>query len=167
MARPLLLSSAKLDKLLGYKEPYYYVVFGSGIKSPAENYGPRIPLYSTPASNMTVWKYLGNLFEPAGNTSLGPLFQTGSYGYNFEVANFFELDGHWFVGGGTQGGSNSFHPQNWVLWSEGIISARPDGSVAFELRMGGAQDWASCMPSRRSSTPKRTGACKSGGRGRT
>ena len=70
-----------MDALLGQSAPHYYAVFGSGIKG----VGPRIPLYSAPASDLTKWTFLGALWEPAYNTSLGTVLETGSYGFNFEV----------------------------------------------------------------------------------
>ena len=70
-----------MDALLGQSAPHYYAVFGSGIKG----VGPRIPLYSAPASDLTNWTFLGALWEPAYNTSLGTVLETGSYGFNFEV----------------------------------------------------------------------------------
>lgn len=70
-----------MDALLGQKSPHYYAVFGSGIKG----VGPRIPFYSAPASDLTQWTFLGALWEPAANTSLGSVLETGLYGFNFEV----------------------------------------------------------------------------------
>lgn len=147
----------ELDTLLHQSEPHYYAVFGSGIK----DIGPRMPLYSAPASDLTNWTFLGALWEPEGNSSLGNLMETGSYGYNFEASNFFNIGDHFFVGMGTQGGSVSFHKQNWALWNEGTVSTRPNGSVIFTPFSGGAIDWGilyavsvrpltpkSCLPGR-------------------
>jgi len=88
----------EMDELLGNTEPHYYAVFGSGIKG----VGPRIPFYSAPASDLTSWTLLGAVWEPQANTTLGPILQTGTYGFNFEVSGFFSLydeDGivHYFV----------------------------------------------------------------------
>ena len=80
---PFFQPSPALDSLLKYSEPHYYVVFGSGIKA----VGPRMPLYSAPASNLTDWTFLGALWEPVGNSTLGNLQETGSYGFNFEVCH--------------------------------------------------------------------------------
>jgi len=71
----------EMDALLGKTEPHYYAVFGSGIKGE----GPRLPFYSAPARDLTNWTFLGPLWEPKGNSSLGGTLETGSYGYNFEV----------------------------------------------------------------------------------
>jgi len=70
-----------MDAILNQDEPHYYAVFGSGIKE----VGPRIPFYSAPASNLTDWTFLGALWEPSNNESLGSALETGSYAYNFEV----------------------------------------------------------------------------------
>ncbi|EHY53333.1 hypothetical protein HRR83_003542 [Exophiala dermatitidis] len=134
---PFFHASPELDSLLDHSEPHYYVVFGSGIG----DVGPRIPLYSAPASNLTIWTYLGALWEPRGNTSLGSTYETGTWAWNFEVPNFFQLDGYWFFSSAAQGGSTSYHPQNWVVWNEGNVSARDNGSVAFEPISMGVVDW--------------------------
>lgn len=134
---PFFHDSPELDALLNYTEPHYYCIFGSGIGSK----GPRIPLYSAPTANLTQWTSLGALWEPNGNTSVGRIRETGTWGWNFEVPNMFALDGHWFVSTGVQGGSNGFLDQNWVTWSEGRISARSNGSIAFEPISKGAVDW--------------------------
>ncbi|KAJ9614381.1 hypothetical protein H2200_002517 [Cladophialophora chaetospira] len=134
---PFFHDSPELDALLGYSEPHYYCIFGSGIG----DVGPRLPLYSAPASNLTAWTFLGALWEPRGNSSFGRPRETGTWGWNFEVPNFFELDGHWFVSTGVQGGSNSYAAQNWVTWSEGNVSARENGSIAFEPISTGGVDW--------------------------
>ncbi|KAL9064087.1 MAG: hypothetical protein Q9157_007959 [Trypethelium eluteriae] len=140
---PFLEPFPEIDTLLNYDEPHYYAVFGSGIKG----VGPRIPLYSAPASNLTDWTFLGALWEPADNTSLASVLNTGSYGFNFEVSGFFALpdaegDMHYFVNMGTEGGNVSFHESShWALWNEGLVSARSNGSVAFQPVAGGAGDW--------------------------
>lgn len=134
---PFFLPIPELDTLLNYAEPHYYAVLGSGIKG----VGPRMPLYSAPASDLTDWTFLGSLWEPAANSTLGSLVETGSYGFNFEVSNFFELDGRYFVSMGAEGGEVSFHDRRWSLWNEGTVSARPNGSVAFNPVSGGAADW--------------------------
>ena len=95
---PFLEPSPALDEVLDVSEPHYYAVFGSGIKG----VGPRIPLWTAPASDLTDWTFLGALFEPMANSSLGPILSTRTYGFNFEVSGFFDLkdsDGneHWFV----------------------------------------------------------------------
>ncbi len=87
-----------LDDVLEVDEPHYYAVFGSGIKG----VGPRIPLWTAPASDLTEWTFLGALWEPEANSSLGPVLSTRTYGFNFEVSGFFELkdnagNEHWFV----------------------------------------------------------------------
>ncbi|KAH9834271.1 Glycosyl hydrolase 32 family [Teratosphaeria destructans] len=133
----------ELDTLLGVSEPHYYAVFGSGIKG----VGPRMPLWTAPASDLTKWCFLGALWEPADNTTLGPVLTTGSYGYNFEVSGFFTLpdskgNPHYFVNMGTEGGNVSFHEaSHWALWNEGTVSKRENGSVKFTPIAGGAADW--------------------------
>lgn len=77
----------EMDSILGQSEPHYYAVFGSGIKG----VGPRIPFYSAPATNLTDWTFLGALWEPADNETLGNILETGTYAFNFEVSNFFSL----------------------------------------------------------------------------
>ncbi|EME39799.1 glycoside hydrolase family 32 protein [Dothistroma septosporum NZE10] len=133
----------ELDAVLGVSEPHYYAVFGSGIKG----VGPRMPLWTAPASDLTKWTFLGALWEPAKNTSLGPVLSTGSYAFNFEVSGFFPLpdskgDQHWFVNMGTEGGNVSFHQSaQWALWNGGEVSRRENGSALFTPSYGGAGDW--------------------------
>lgn len=156
---PSFFPSTLLDNLTNATEPRYYMVLGSGLKGdsvPAELpgaerpgfLGPRIPLYAAPASDLTNWTFLGALWEPAGNESLGDPDVTGSYGYNFEVSSLFSLDvpstgdKAWFVGVGTEGGNTTRHwREQWALWSRGDVAARPNGSVAFDPNSGGALDW--------------------------
>lgn len=133
----------ELDELLQVDEPHYYAVYGSGIKG----VGPRIPLWAAPARDLTSWTFLGALWEPVANTSVGPVLSTGSYGFNFEVSGFFPLKDragkdHWYVNMGTEGGNVSFHssPQ-WSLWNEGHVVRRENGSAEFVPLTGGAGDW--------------------------
>ncbi|KAF1973602.1 Arabinanase/levansucrase/invertase [Bimuria novae-zelandiae CBS 107.79] len=132
----------EMDSLLNQQEPHYYAVFGSGIKG----VGPRIPFYSAPASNLTNWTFLGALWEPAANETLGDVLETGTYAFNFEVSNFFSLvdedgDLHYYVMMGTEGGNTAFHPrQQWGLWNEGIVKRRANGSAQFTPVAGGAID---------------------------
>ena len=140
---PFLEAVPALDKILGVSEPHYYAVFGSGIKG----VGPRMPLWTAPASDLTKWKFLGALWEPKDNSTLGPLLSTGTYGFNFEVSGFFSLpdskgDLHWFVNMGTEGGNVSFHESaHWALWNEGKVTRRANGSAEFTPIAGGAADW--------------------------
>jgi len=74
---------SEMDALLEQSEPHWYMVLGSGIKG--ESGGGRIPFYSAPRSNLTDWTFLGSLWEPKRNETLGSLLETGTYGFNFEV----------------------------------------------------------------------------------
>ncbi|KAF2150867.1 glycoside hydrolase family 32 protein [Myriangium duriaei CBS 260.36] len=131
-----------LDTLLGQTEPHYYAVFGSGIRG----VGPRIPLWTAPANDLTNWTFLGALFEPEKNSSFGNVFSTGSNGFNYEVSGFFSLpdeqgDIHYYVNMGTEGGNVSFHESNhWALVYEGHMSRRANGSAAFNPIAGGPAD---------------------------
>jgi beta-fructofuranosidase len=134
---PFFHDSPELDAMLNHTDPHYYCIFGAGIG----DVGPRIPLYSAPASNLTDWTFLGALWEPRGNGTPGSLTEVGTWGFNFEVPNLFELDGHWFVSTGVQGGSTGYsRGANFVTWSEGTISARPNGSIAFKPTSKGTVD---------------------------
>lgn len=132
----------EMDSLLGQEEPHWYAVFGSGIKG----VGPRIPFYSAPANNLTDWTFLGALWEPSDNETLGDVLETGSYAFNFEVSNFFSLvdedgDVHYYTMMGTEGGNTTFHPRaSWGLWNEGIVTRRANGSAQFTPVAGGAID---------------------------
>ena len=131
----------EMDALLGNAEPHFYMVLGSGIKG----VGPRIPFWSAPATDLTDWTFLGALFEPVENSTLGPVLSTGVYGFNFEVSGFYNLvdsEGldHYFVTMGAEGGNVSFHGR-WALWNEGVVNRRENGSAQFTPIAGGAADW--------------------------
>lgn len=134
----------EMDAILGQEEPHWYMVLGSGIKG--EGGGGRIPFYSAPASNLTDWTFLGALWEPDRNETLGSLLETGTYGFNFEVSNFFSLtdeddDVHYYVLMGTEGGNLTWHPRaQWGLWNEGQVTRRENGSAEFTPVSGGAID---------------------------
>lgn len=140
---PFLQPWPAMDELLEVSEPHYYAVYGSGIKG----VGPRMPLWTAPASDLTSWTFLGALWEPADNTTLGPVLSTGTYGFNFEVSGFFSLPDskgnlHYFVNMGTEGGNVSFHESaHWALWNEGTVTRRSNGSAQFTPIAGGAGDW--------------------------
>ena len=134
---PFFMPWPQLDAMLNVTEPHWYAVWGSGIRE----IGPRIPLYQAPASDLTNWTFLGALWEPEKNTSLGTLEETGSYGFNFELSNFFSLGDRYFVSMGAEGGNVSFHTNKWSLWNEGKVSARSNGSIAFDPIAGGASDY--------------------------
>lgn len=134
----------EMDAILGQDEPHWYMVLGSGLKG--EGGGGRIPFYSAPASNLTDWTFLGALWEPDQNETLGSLLETGTYGFNFEVSNFFSLtdeddDVHYYVLMGTEGGNLTWHPRaQWGLWNEGIVTRRENGSAQFTPVSGGVID---------------------------
>ncbi|KAJ5778642.1 hypothetical protein N7520_001888 [Penicillium odoratum] len=134
---PFFLPWPQLDALLNKTEPHWYAVWGSGIRE----IGPRMPLYTAPASDLTNWTFLGALWEPEKNTSLGILEETGSYGFNFELSNFFLIEDRYFVSMGAEGGNVSFHQDKWSLWNEGEVSIRANGSIAFTPVAGGASDY--------------------------
>ncbi|KAF1843775.1 glycoside hydrolase family 32 protein [Cucurbitaria berberidis CBS 394.84] len=134
----------EMDAILGQKEPHWYMVLGSGIKG--EGGGGRIPFYSAPSSNLTDWTFLGALWEPDRNETLGSLLETGTYGFNFEVSNFFSLtdeddDVHYYVLMGAEGGNLTWHPRaSWGLWNEGVVTRRENGSAEFTPVSGGVID---------------------------
>ncbi|KAF2218426.1 glycosyl hydrolase [Elsinoe ampelina] len=133
----------EMDALLGVEEPHYYSVFGSGIKG----VGPRIPFWTAPANDLTNWTFLGALWEPEANSSLGNVLATGTNAFNFEVSGFFSLADdkghlHYYVNTGSEGGNVSFHQsQQWSLFYEGTLSRRANGSAAFNPISGGAADY--------------------------
>lgn len=140
---PFFEPSPELDAILNVTEPHYYAIFGSGIKG----VGPRMPLWTAPANNLTDWSFLGAIWEPAANTSLGPVLSTGSYGFNFEVSGWFPLydskgKAHWYINMGSEGGNVSFHQSaQWSLWNSGIVTRRDNGSAEFTPEIGGVADW--------------------------
>ncbi|KAF2869152.1 glycosyl hydrolase-like proteins family 32 superfamily [Massariosphaeria phaeospora] len=139
---PFFLPWPEMDQVLGNAEPHWYAVFGSGIKG----VGSRIPFYSAPTHNLTDWTFLGALWEPTLNQSLGDTSETGSWGYNFEVSNFFSLqdsdgDTHFYTIVGTEGIDTPTHPRAAMgLWNEGLVTRRANGSAQFSPVAGGAID---------------------------
>lgn len=133
----------EMDALLGQTEPHYYAVMGSGIKG----VGPRIPLWTAPASDLTSWTFQGALWEPAENTTFNSYLIQGSWGFNFEVSGFYSIKDskgkdHYYVTMGTEGGNVSFHESNhWALWNEGTVTKRANGSALFTPVSGGAADY--------------------------
>ncbi|EFQ36168.1 hypothetical protein CGRA01v4_06130 [Colletotrichum graminicola] len=156
---PSFFLSEELDSLRRVNKPHYYMTLGSGLKSGNVPIsfpdaarpgfiGPRIPLYSAPASDLTQWTFLGALWEPAANESLGNPDVTGSWGYNFETSSFFNLPigktgkKAWFVTMGTEGGNTTMHShKHWALWNRGDVARRANGSVEFIPNSGSALDW--------------------------
>lgn len=78
----------ELDAILGVDTPQYYMILGSGIKG----LGPRLPLYSANATDLTEWKFLGAPFEMPGDyNSTGDPSVSGSFGSSFEVPGLFPI----------------------------------------------------------------------------
>ena len=140
---PFLEPFPALDAILGVSEPHWYAVFGSGIKG----VGPRIPLWTAPKSDLTKWTFLGALWEPVGNSTLGPVLSTRTYGFNFEVSGFFALPDssgelHYFVNMGAEGGNLTYAEFSHVgMWNEGLVTRRQNGSAEFTPIAGGLADW--------------------------
>ncbi|KAF8252470.1 sucrose-6-phosphate hydrolase [Wilcoxina mikolae CBS 423.85] len=131
----------EMDALLGREGKGWYMVLGSGIKG----VGPRIPLYVADEKDLTKWTFLGALWEPKMNETFGDVLVTGSYGYNFEVSNFFSLKDsagrlHYYVTMGAEGGNITSHSR-WSLWSEGQVTRRQNGSAEFSVMSSGVADW--------------------------
>ena len=133
----------ELDEALGHDDSHWYAVFGSGIKG----VGPRIPLWSAPANDLTDWTFLGALWEPEANSSFGPVLSTRTYAFNFEVSGFFSLPDskgkpHFFVNMGAEGGNLTYaESSHAALWNEGTISRRENGSAEFTPVAAGLGDW--------------------------
>ncbi|KAF9530380.1 glycosyl hydrolase [Crepidotus variabilis] len=120
----------EMDQVLQQQEPHYYLSVGGGIKS----VGSRIMFYSAPVSDITKWTFLGPLWEPQVGDSPGP--NGGDWGYNFEMPNFFSLKDQegttrYYLGMGAVAGN---------LYSEGTVSQREDGGLAFKPISGSRFD---------------------------
>ena len=95
---PVFTPNPKLDAILEQSEPHYYLTLGSGIRE----VGPRIPLFSAKATDLTNWTFLGALWEPPINFTWGGNIRTGNHGANYELAGFFdEVEKEKFGGDGT------------------------------------------------------------------
>ncbi|KAF2839524.1 glycoside hydrolase family 32 protein [Patellaria atrata CBS 101060] len=134
----------ELDEIIATNHlPHYYTVFGSGIRGEA----PRMPIYSAHSDQLTNWTFLGSVWEPEINGSLGSLLETGTYGFNFEVSGFFSItddDGEVFfvTNMGTEGGNVPFHQDDhWALWHFGDVSLVDDRGWKYVPTAGGAADW--------------------------
>ncbi len=71
------------------------------------------------------------------NSSLGDIEQTGTYGQQWEVPNIFNIDDHWYVSSGVQGGVTTYRG----FWNVGTAAARANGSILYTPLAGGATDW--------------------------
>ncbi|KZF23331.1 glycoside hydrolase family 32 protein [Xylona heveae TC161] len=153
---PYVHTMPEVDAILGYTEPHWYMVLGSGIYGA----GSRIPLYTAEANDLTNWTFLGSIIEPPQNFSWGDdAFRTASAGFNFELAGFNALvekeenggDGttvHFVANAGSEGGNNTYHPFNhWSVFFLGGGSKRSDGSFELDLRASGAVDWGNLYAS--------------------
>lgn len=56
---PVFAPNEELDRVLGKSEPHFYLVMGSGLRG----VGPRIPLWSAKATDLTSWEFEGALWE--------------------------------------------------------------------------------------------------------
>ncbi|KAF2148049.1 glycoside hydrolase family 32 protein [Myriangium duriaei CBS 260.36] len=137
-----------LDKILQAPEPRYYAIFGSGIKG----VGSRMPLYSAPANDLTDWSFLGALWEPKIDESLGSLITTGTSGSNFEMSSLFTLKDEegrdrYFVTVGVEYWDESKDASaQQTLFYEGTLSRRANGSAAFEPLYSGHLDYGTIYP---------------------
>jgi beta-fructofuranosidase len=80
------------------------------------------------------------------------LMRTGTWGFNWEVCNLFDLvekqpdggDGstvHHFLSAGSEGGNTTLHQRDkWQLWSEGDIRL-VNGTARFIMMNQGISDW--------------------------
>ncbi|KAF2155439.1 glycoside hydrolase family 32 protein [Myriangium duriaei CBS 260.36] len=137
-----------MDSILGQTEPHYYATFGSGIRG----VGPRMPLYSAPASDLTNWTFLGALWEPHLNETLGTFFTTGTSGSNFEMTGIFPLvddrgDVHYYANLGVEWLSEATQKGNYLsMYYEGVLSRRSNGSAEFKPISGGKADHGFVYP---------------------
>lgn len=147
---PSVKAMPELDAILEMDTPQYYMILGSGIKG----VGPRLPLYSASATDLTEWKFLGALFEMPGDyNSTGDPSVSGSFGFNFEVPGLFPLrekkenggDGHtthFAIHTGTEGGVTPLHTSpHWTMFALGSMHRRPNGSAEMSISATGPLDW--------------------------
>lgn len=144
---PYLFTSPELDRRLevpeGSAPTQYMTVSGS-----EREQGGRLFLYSS--QDWVYWQFKGMLFapeleEPTDASDSSGKEWTGSFGKNFEVANFFTLkdeDGnpHNFITVGTEGGRGATHDNHWSLWVSGEFSNAGDGRVTLTPTARGIAD---------------------------
>ena len=142
--------SPSLSAILGRDLTDYYLNIGSGIRG----VGPRAPLWSASASDLTHWTFEGALFEvPINFTWGGDTNRTGNFGGNFEMVTFFPLkesiehggDGeteHFVLSFGAEGFQSFGHPlQHWSLFTLGTVQKRANGSAEHIIQASGPTDW--------------------------
>jgi beta-fructofuranosidase len=147
---PVFAPNTALDKILEKDSPHWYLVMGSGIR----DVGPRIPLFSAKATDLTRWDFEGALWEVPLNYSFGgDRFKTGNYGGNYEVASVWDTvektehggDGttqHWITCLGSEGYNDERHPwDKWSLFTLGDMVRRDNGSAEFQIKASGVLDW--------------------------
>lgn len=123
---------------------------GSGIR----DVGPRIPMWSAKASDLTQWTFESALWETEiSYTWGGDRRKTGNFGANFEVASLWNDvekkenggDGsteHWIVCLGSEGYTDDNHPfDKWSLFVMGDMVQRANGSAELQIRASGVLDW--------------------------
>ena len=139
---PLVFRDENLAKALGDLLNTTYTTVSSGERPTS---GGRLLLYRAESSNMTLWEYVGVMFQANGNVSYSAF--SGNYGFNFEMGGYRSLvcdDGtplH-VVTFGTEGGrtdvyGNPTHGNHWPLFAAGSMS--PSGVLT--ATMSGVLDW--------------------------
>lgn len=107
------------------------MVLGSGIKG----LGPRLPLYSANATDLTQWKFLGALVEmPEDYSSTGDASVSGSFRFNFEVPGFFPLREEKATGGD----GNTTHSAIHAGTEEAI-------QICMQVLIGLCLHWVQCI----------------------
>ncbi|KAL4778174.1 glycosyl hydrolase [Aspergillus varians] len=170
---PYVFQNPALDASINSTKGTWYTAISGGV----HNVGPCVFLYRQHDADFQYWEYLGQWWNEPTNSTWGNGDWAGGWGFNFEVGNFFNLDGdgynengETFVTLGTEGSEAPITPKvsaiHDMLWAAGNITN--DGSVAFKPTMAGVLDWglsayaaagkilpASSQPSIRSGAPDR------------
>ncbi|KAF2641042.1 Arabinanase/levansucrase/invertase [Massarina eburnea CBS 473.64] len=146
---PFVFQSPIFDNILHTSNGTWYVAISGGIHSE----GPSVFLYSQYEQdpNFETWEYLGQWWHEDANSTWTEEGWAGRWGFNFEVANLFALDGEGYNPHGeiftTIGAEWSYAPivpqvsdERDMLWVAGTQKLSENGKLEFEPTMAGFLD---------------------------
>lgn len=145
---PYVFQSPQFDSAYSSEEGVWYNVISGGV----HDVGPSLFLYRQYDPEFRDWEYLGEVWHEPANSSWGDGTWAGRWGYNFEVANVFALDGEGynpegeiFTTEGAEWSEAPIIPQvsqfREMLWTAHTIETSSNGTVSLATTMAGKLDW--------------------------